>query len=122
MKKTGEQKPGMDYSTLLSRKPLLLILVSFLIPLTTTLEGRLWLRKIRFHDLRHSFSTLLISQGENVKFVQSQLGHASIQTTIDRYGHLFPESYKEVGKRLEDTVGIGRQSEYSVRKLLEKAF
>ena len=89
---------------------------------TRTLEGRLWIRKIRFHDLRHSFATLLISQGENVKFVQSQLGHASIQTTIDRYGHLFPESYKEAGKRLEDTVGIGRQSEYSVRKLLEKAF
>ena len=29
-------------------------------------------------------------QDENIKFIQSQLGHASIQTTIDRYGHLMP--------------------------------
>lgn len=82
---------------------------------------RAGLRKVRFHDLRHSFATLLISQGENVKFVQSQLGHASIQTTLDRYGHLLPESHKEAGKRLDDTLGIGRQLEDSVRKLLEKA-
>lgn len=49
---------------------------------------RAGLRKIRFHDLRHTFASLLIDQGENIKFIQSQLGHASIQTTLDRYGHL----------------------------------
>ena len=67
---------------------------------------RAGIRKIRFHDLRHSYATLLISQGENVKFVQSQMGHASIQTTLDRYGHLLPEKNTGAGIRLDETIGI----------------
>ena len=62
------------------------------------------LRKIRFHDLRHSYTTLLISQGENVKFIQSQLGHASIQTTMDRYGHLLPCNQYGVGSKLDSQI------------------
>ena len=63
------------------------------------------LRRVRFHDLRHTFASLLIDQGENIKFIQSQLGHASIQTTIDRYGHLMPISkYNGVGARLDEKV------------------
>ena len=63
------------------------------------------LRMIRFHDLRHTFASLLIDQGENLKFIQSQLGHASIQTTIDRYGHLLPlKNYSDVGRRLDDKI------------------
>lgn len=62
------------------------------------------LRKIRFHDLRHSFTSLLIAQGENTKFIQSQLGHASIQTTLDRYGHLFPVDQAGVGGRLDAQI------------------
>ena len=62
------------------------------------------LRKIRFHDLRHTYTSLLIAQGENVKFIQSQLGHASIQTTMDRYGHLLPVDRVGVGTRLDKLV------------------
>lgn len=67
---------------------------------------RAGLRKIRFHDLRHTYVALLIAQGENVKFIQSQLGHASIQTTLDRYGHLLPEGNSAAGERLDQTVGF----------------
>jgi integrase len=42
---------------------------------------------------------LLIAQSENIK--QSQLGHASIQTTLDRYGHLLPTTHKEAAQRLD---------------------
>jgi integrase len=42
---------------------------------------RAGLRRIRFHDLRHTYASMLINQGENLKYVQSQLGHASITTT-----------------------------------------
>jgi integrase len=80
---------------------------------------RAGLRKVRFHDLRHSFATLLISQGENIKFIQSQLGHASIQTTLDRYGHLLPESHHEAGNRLDETLGIKGESTGFVRRMLE---
>lgn len=65
---------------------------------------RAGLRRIRFHDLRHTFASLLIANGENIKFVQNQLGHASAKTTLDRYGHLFPGTQQEAAKRLDAAV------------------
>ena len=65
---------------------------------------RAGLRSIRFHDLRHTYASILIAQGENIKFIQSQLGHGSIQVTLDRYGHLMPEIQHGVSERLEETV------------------
>jgi len=65
---------------------------------------RAGLKKIRFHDLRHTHASLLIAQGESVKYIQDQLGHASVQTTLDRYGHLFPEDRKRAAIRLERTL------------------
>jgi len=62
------------------------------------------LRIVRFHDLRHTYTSLLIAQGENIKFIQSQLGHASIQTTMDRYGHILPNTNRGVGERLDRLV------------------
>ncbi len=72
------------------------------------------LRRIRFHDLRHTFATLLIAQGESPKYIQTQLGHASIQVTMDRYGHLLPDVNQQAARRLEDSL-FGS----SVRKPLE---
>ena len=43
------------------------------------------------HDLRHYYASLLIRSGASVKVVQSRLGHASAKTTLDTYGHLFPD-------------------------------
>ena len=48
------------------------------------------LRRVRFHDLRHTFASLLIAQGESLAYVRDQLGHASIQLAVDTYGHLIP--------------------------------
>ena len=48
------------------------------------------LRRIRFHDLRHTFGSLLIQQGASLTYVKSQMGHASIRTTVDTYAHLIP--------------------------------
>jgi integrase len=72
------------------------------------------LRRVRFHDLRHTFATLLIDQGESPKYIQVQLGHASIQVTMDRYGHLLPDVHQQAAQRLEDSL-FGP----SVRKPLE---
>jgi integrase len=46
----------------------------------------------RFHDLRHYFASLLIASGLDVKVVQARLRHASAKTTLDTYGHLWPDS------------------------------
>jgi len=59
------------------------------------------LSSIRLHDLRHTCAALLIDQGESPKFIQQQMRHASIQTTFDVYGHLFPEHGQEAAKRLD---------------------
>lgn len=44
-----------------------------------------------FHDLRHHFASLLIASGLDVKVVQARLRHASAKTTLDTYGHLWPD-------------------------------
>jgi integrase len=44
---------------------------------------------LRFHDLRHTAASLLIGLGANPKQIQDRMGHSSITTTFDLYGHLF---------------------------------
>ena len=46
----------------------------------------------RFHDLRHYLASMLIASGADVKVVQARLRHASAKTTLDVYGHLWPDS------------------------------
>jgi len=46
------------------------------------------IRRRRLHDTRHTFESLLLSNGEPLKYVSAQLGHASIRMTADVYGHL----------------------------------
>lgn len=45
----------------------------------------------RYHDLRHYLASLLIAEGSDVKTVQARLRHASAKTTLDTYGHLWPD-------------------------------
>lgn len=47
--------------------------------------------RCRFHDLRHTSVALAIAAGAHPKAIQVRMGHASINVTLDRYGHLFPE-------------------------------
>jgi integrase len=51
---------------------------------------RAGLPDIRFHDLRHTCATLLLSRGHHPKLVQELLGHASVAMTLDRYSHVLP--------------------------------
>ncbi len=62
------------------------------------------IRKIRFHDLRHTFASLLIQHGESLAYVKEQMGHSSIQVTVDLYGHLIPGGNKQAVDRLDDTA------------------
>jgi integrase len=60
------------------------------------------MRGIRFDDLRHTYATLLIAQGESPKYIQAQMGHASIQGTMDRYGHRLPDVNQQAACPLEN--------------------
>lgn len=53
--------------------------------------NRAGIDKIRFHDLRHTYASLLLANGASMKYVQHQLGHSSITMTMDLYTHLLPE-------------------------------
>jgi integrase len=56
---------------------------------------RAGLKPIGLHECRHTFASLLIAAGVNAKAITAYLGHASIQTTFDLYGHLMPGSEDE---------------------------
>ena len=62
------------------------------------------LRPIGLHCLRHTYASLLINQGESIKYVSKQLGHASIQITADLYGHLFRETSAAAMRRLDRLI------------------
>ena len=59
------------------------------------------LREIRFHDIRHTYASLLLSDGVTPVYVKEQLGHSSIQMTVDIYGHLIPSSNRGAVNRLD---------------------
>lgn len=54
---------------------------------------------LRFHDLRHTHATLLLSQGVHPKIVQERLGHRSITLTLDTYSHVLPGLQEEAMKK-----------------------
>lgn len=62
------------------------------------------IKRIKFHCLRHTFASLLILQGENIKYIQSQLGHSSPTVTLNVYSHLMNPVNQESACRLENTI------------------
>ncbi|OGP49634.1 MAG: hypothetical protein A2Y79_04875 [Deltaproteobacteria bacterium RBG_13_43_22] len=58
--------------------------------------------KIRFHDLRHTNASLRIEAGQNPKYIQEQLGHSSIQVTMDIYGHLLRSTNQDAAIKLRE--------------------
>lgn len=59
------------------------------------------LPKVRFHDLRHSCASLLLSLGVHAKLVQETLGHSSFQLTMDTYSHVIPTLRNEVATQID---------------------
>jgi len=82
------------------------------LPDPDNLRNRVWpkllakagLRRIRIHDLRHTYASLLIQQGESLAYVKEQMGHHSIRVTVDTYGHLVPGGNKAAVDRLDKLV------------------
>jgi integrase len=56
---------------------------------------------MRFHDLRHTFVSILIGEGVPTADVQKLARHASYQTTIDVYRHLLPDELEKGLNRLD---------------------
>ena len=57
------------------------------------------------HALRHTCAALLVAEGAHPKAIQRHLGHRSITTTLDRYGHLFDDEHRRLAERLDAAFG-----------------
>ncbi len=66
---------------------------------------RAGLPNIRFHDLRHTHATLLLSKGANPKVVQERLGHATVSITLDVYAHVIPSMQQDATDKLNSLFG-----------------
>jgi integrase len=65
------------------------------------------LRRIRIHDLRHTYATLRISKGDNILDVSKQLGHHSVKITLDTYTHWMPGGKKSEVDELDGNQAPG---------------
>ena len=57
---------------------------------------------IRFHDLRHTFSSLLIDADVSIKVIQELLGHSTITTSMDIYTHISDKKKQQALDRLQE--------------------
>jgi integrase len=62
--------------------------------------------RFRVHDLRHTAASLMIQAGYPPKMLQEIMGHASITTTLDLYGHLYPGEMDRYADRLNEAAGM----------------
>jgi integrase len=62
----------------------------------------------RFHDLRHTSVALAIVAGAHPKAIQARMGHSSINVTLDRYGHLFPELDEAIASSFGERLAEAR--------------
>ena len=62
------------------------------------------LRRVRFHDLRHSFSSLLLQNGESLTYVKEQMGHSSINVTVNIMGTWYRGGNRQAVDKLDDAL------------------
>lgn len=70
----------------------------------TPLLKKAKLPQIRFHDLRHTCATLLLSRNVHPKYVQELLGHSNIAITLDTYSHVIPGMGDHTARAMEDAL------------------
>jgi len=69
------------------------------------------LRKVRYHDLRHSCASLLLANGVSMKEIQDWLGHSTFKTTADTYAHLAFDSKLSSANALNSGTAFGMITE-----------
>jgi integrase len=62
------------------------------------------LRRIRFHDCRHTAATLMLADGTPLKVASERLGHADVGTTANRYMHTLEQMQRDAAARLGDAL------------------
>ena len=73
------------------------------------------LRRIRFHDLRHTAATLLFAAGQHPKVVQERLGHSQIGVTMNLYTHHVPSIQQAAAEALDDLLVLKNSATLDLR-------
>jgi integrase len=107
----GSEKAALEFKSIIEAK------LKLGQPMTNNLRNRALhkclevakLRTIWLHDLRHTFASLLIQNGESLAYVKDQMGHSSIKVTVDIYGHLVPGANRQAVNRLPTARGVPKR-------------
>jgi integrase len=76
--------------------------------------------KLRLHDLCHSYASIMLAAGVNVKAISESLGHANIGITLDIYSHLLPGVGKSAAERFDKLLKPWLAAGEDVGKMLAK--
>ena len=83
------------------------------------LLDQMGMKHVRFHDLRHSSASNLLSMGFGLKDVMDWLGHSDIQTTANIYGHIDVQRKKELAEAISISPKYPKDEETEYRKNTE---
>ncbi len=78
------------------------------------------LNGVRFHDLRHTFASIMLMRGAKPKVISEALGHASVALTMDTYSHILSGMQEEAMALLDDVPPSGVDSKMSKAVLENK--
>lgn len=72
------------------------------------LTSKAGVRRIRFHDLRHTCASILLAQGVPARVVMDVLGHSQLAITTDLYSHVMPNALREAAQAVDRALGGGK--------------
>ena len=81
---------------------------------------RAGLQGVRFHDLRHTFASLMLLRGAKPKVISEALGHSSVAFTMDTYSHIIEGMQEDAMALLDEVLPVG-QNGSDIAKLASKA-
>jgi integrase len=65
-------------------------------------------RRVRFHDLRHTCASLLLAQGVSPRVVMDVLDQSQLSITIDLYSHVMPSALRDAADAMDRALNTGR--------------
>jgi len=75
---------------------------------TTRMTRQAGLERVRFHDLRHTFASLMLLRGAKPKVISEALGHSSVVFTMDTYSHIIEEMQEDAMVLLDEVLPPGK--------------
>ena len=73
-------------------------------------------KHVRFHALRHTFATIALQYGLDIKTLSSTIGHSSVELTLDTYSHVTDNMRYDAADKIDTTIGRNKGKESSSKK------